>query len=1014
MLAAYLAMSEVDRLVAQVLDDQGRSWPLSGLMGPRLFEVTGWQAQGFVADQGHLYGWMIVYLCIDVVFVLCYTRVLSWLLGWVWPLKALFALDILENVAAAFYGRPSAAPTWCAYGLTFLTLLKWLAFAVVVAIIIRRLFDGRERCSPWRKTLKSIRRALYIHRFSLIPLAPLVLLGLISGPNILDQLPDIQRQWTDSPAGLGAGLAATVVLLLLSAGLFVLGRMRSEFARVRAEEPGSPGAETECEPAAHGAEATSEDKRPEPVLWIYLVGPALVLIGLIANGFTEIQWKRLGAFVAVPLAVFLLSWLVRKADRRGARPLRRALDAGDVPVIALTGDILAVLAVVIGGLALVRSFTAVLVLGPVTDRDTPLALSLALLLIGVGCATLGWRVAVTVINAVMSHSEYLAPRLTVGNPKAFSPSLAKIALGVWLLIFVALYLFPLAAARVGVIACVLLALTSLSLLMGSFVVIAQEGGAPDVLWRLGARAAPLSLLLFGAIALGSIWAGDIAVHGSRNLPSAGEAPPARSTLASAFTAWSAAPGCRVQAGAFTIRPLFLVAAEGGGIRAAYWTSASVDRIVKGTACTASSGLVSSGASGGAVGLTLARFAPLGTSSLQATEISEPTALAAASVGLFVRDIVFSASGVPAPPRGDGDVLAKLVATGNGRWADRAALMEAVWQTQASALDTRFLGTGGADRQPTGELVLNSTSVGTGCRTLVSQVSFSGTPPGTDCANVRQPVAGSVDLFGAYPPSAAEPNVDQHCVGPVVSSTAAMFASRFPFVTPSAVIGPCGDEVKGSDQLVDGGYAENTGIGTIVDLSPEWLPLVRAANAEQLRASTTPTLIVPVLIYLDNGTGSDVRPRTAETTEEPLVPLIGKLRAATQQSDTPTLLQRAATLIAPSSLWDVTTCSAPTRVSTPEQAEADAQAKAECDARLVTADQLVQQRRPYAAVVVHESTLPSIVAPLGWTLSRDSIRTMDRALDNQASMPCAATPGDLMCSRGFGSLADLFATLEGAK
>jgi hypothetical protein len=55
----------------------------------------------------------------------------------------------------------------------------------------------------------------------------------------------------------------------------------------------------------------------------------------------------------------------------------------------------------------------------------------------------------------------------------------------------------------------------------------------------------------------------------------------------------------------------------------------------------------------------------------------------------------------------------------------------------------------------------------------------------------------------------------------------MLASRFPFVTPSGVVGPCA--AQGEQQLVDGGYVENSGLGTIVDLAPQWQSEVPAAQ-----------------------------------------------------------------------------------------------------------------------------------------------------------------------------------------
>ncbi len=43
--------------------------------------------------------------------------------------------------------------------------------------------------------------ALYTHRFSLLVVVPFAALGLAKGTDVLDQLPDVQRQWVDSGAG---------------------------------------------------------------------------------------------------------------------------------------------------------------------------------------------------------------------------------------------------------------------------------------------------------------------------------------------------------------------------------------------------------------------------------------------------------------------------------------------------------------------------------------------------------------------------------------------------------------------------------------------------------------------------------------------------------------------------------------------------------------------------------------------------------------------------------------------
>lgn len=1001
LLVASVATTELDRLASEVLDDRGRVWPFATLMGPGGFlNISGWTVPSFSNDQGLIGGWMVAYLVCDSVFVLCYAWVLSWLIGWGtgWrrPVLLLAGLDLLENVAAASYGRPTAYGDGWAYVIRVLTEAKWAAVLLVVLVVLTRLSNGSTEAKGWWAGIRHLVRALYLHRFSVLPLLPVVVLSLTSGLNLLDEVPDVQRRWIDSWIGLWHGTAALLVLVVLSTGLFVLGRLRSEFARLIAEDLPFP------DHAPH-------QRRPAPVLWIYWLGPGLIAVGVVLNRFRDIDWLWLLSFVVVPIGVAGLSWIVRRRDWAGPRPDRRAFDPADVQVVILTGDALAMLPLVVGGLALVRSFTPVVALGPLSGPEEGLSdwwLAVALALLGVAGATGSWGLGKTAIAALMGARTTLGRALTVGADEAMGGEFVFVKrwrvwmLVFWLAVFLTLYVVPLWVAGAGVIACILLCLTSLFLVLGSLMVIAQDGGAPDVLWKAGVRAAPLTVLLIGAIALGGVWGGDAAIHGTRNLTD-GPASPRRDTMGEAFSTWSAAAGCSVRSGAFTLRPMYFYAAEGGGIRATYWTSAAIDRIVNHTPgrCARSSGLLSSGASGGAVGLTVARNAPAGRSADQVKQIAGPTALAAASVGLLLRDLVYPATGVPAPPLGESDAQRKLEETGNTSWADRAALMEAVWQTQSPALDTPFLSPDGAQTHPTGQLVLNSTSLGTGCRVLVSQIALAPGPLGTDCHALDQPVAGSIDLFATYPET--PPDGKQHCVGPVTSSTAAMLSSRFAYITPAGVIGPCGG-IDGHDQLIDGAYAENTGIGTIVDLSPEWLPLVRAANAEQLRTSLTPTLIVPMLVYLDNHPGTDLQPRAAQETEEPLVPLVGKSRAGTQHSAPPTLLQRAAATMAPTALIDQgAACPAP---ATNPSAGPSASL---CD----EAVRAIESHRPYSVIVAHASTAPSVAVPLGWTLSDHSMQTMDEALDEQERTSCRDAAQDLVCARGFGSLKDLYSMLD---
>src|SRR4249919_2382951 len=94
----------------------------------------------------------------------------------------------------------------------------------------------------------------------------------------------------------------------------------------------------------------------------------------------------------------------------------------------------------------------------------------------------------------------------------------------------------------------------------------------------------------------------------------------------------------------TIRPMVMYGAEGGGIRATYWTDAALQIVASaGNQCGRSSTLLSGGASGGAFGLTLARFDSEPEASVRA--VNGPDALAVASVSLAAGDSLAAAAGI---------------------------------------------------------------------------------------------------------------------------------------------------------------------------------------------------------------------------------------------------------------------------------------------------------------------------------------------------------------------------------
>ena len=111
-----------------------------------------------------------------------------------------------------------------------------------------------------------------------------------------------------------------------------------------------------------------------------------------------------------------------------------------------------------------------------------------------------------------------------------------------------------------------------------------------------------------------------------------------------------------------------------------------------------------------------------------------------------------------------------------------------------------------------------------------------------CTGVTVPAASSFDLideFGATAPTTGAASgtpaasTDTRCLAALANSTAGMATARFPYVTPSGGVGPC--RARSGQQLVDGGYTENSGIGTIVDLSSSWLAAVRTVNNAAARS-----------------------------------------------------------------------------------------------------------------------------------------------------------------------------------
>jgi len=203
------------------------------------------------------------------------------------------------------------------------------------------------------------------------------------------------------------------------------------------------------------------------------------------------------------------------------------------------------------------------------------------------------------------------------------------------------------------------------------------------------------------------------------------------------------------------------------------------------------------------------------------------------------------------------------------------------------------------------------------------------------------------------------------------------------------------------------------VGTLLDLMPRVLGDVRHHNTCVLAGEPKPstctgepaldTLVVPQLVYFDNGTGSDLVNDPRGLTLEALVPPITILKAKGALYSARAQLERAHAMLATDQLWDTTSDLEP------------------------TVGPAVDEWRGNQVAVVYQATKPGIAAPLGWVLSQGSIEAMDDALCDQepvqdldfgaardlTSPVDDAQQEDLYPPRQFGTIEDVLDLLPGA-
>lgn len=749
--------------------------------------------------------------------------------------------------------------------------------------------------------------------------------------------------------------------------------------------------------------------------WLTLlvgVGAWLLAPLTFALGVT-ISWARFATVVTIPSVLLTASAVLE--DKRGDRDwmtvrLNRNRDEPGYVVVVRTGEAITAAVVTVTGVGLIRSFTAPAIILGSSNAAAGVVLGFVL---AAAMWPLLWRprhlAATRAVENVPTPTDQ--PTLFVARGSLWwwlgAAALAvNWVLAVWLLVN------PITVtSALGVVATVMVAVGALTSLLG-LAALATQRTLPWAVFRpFKLQATPvLSILIVIGVVAASVATLDVHHDVASTPPPAGTPTPAqRPDLRAAFTGWladraSVQERCgmpvtvpaRAGTGPRPVRatPLVLVAAAGGGIRAAWWTVNGLTTLGDDMGdCARAAILASSGVSGGSVGLAIADRAPDPTAAVGA--IASPDALSSAVTGLLQTDLLSGMTGINLPPVG---------------WparqpADRAAFMQQTWEHNIPQLTQSFLAPGSG---AAGQLLLNSTSVTSKCRALVATMAVAANPapapqaaqaheqPATadspDCTALTASDTGllpdSYDLLTAYTnPSPRAGNVLADCRQALSVATAAMLSARFPYVTPTGVMPACNG--LAADQFVDGGYAEDTSLGTVADLAPAVMALVRDHNARVLAGTATDPgaqlLVVPYVLWLENHFRLDIRQPHPSGEPELLAP-IQTQAAAAQMGDATALLQRLT-----AALQDWSSCAAD-------------------DPSCPTAVQGINAAWPARTIIVAPNSAPRVEAPLGWVLSQTSQQSLEQSLID-ARRACAPTaePG---CPSGVGHLDDLRASLRG--
>ncbi len=487
-------------------------------------------------------------------------------------------------------------------------------------------------------------------------------------------------------------------------------------------------------------------------------------------------------------------------------------------------------------------------------------------------------------QAVSTAVTTTVPTATVGQPLLVD---SLIVLGV--LLWIRVVMNPWAVGQaLGAITLVVAFFAVLSAVVGRVSLFVEKNDPPGLFKILRMQRTPVFLLVVLWLVLTGVIPriGRDDFHDIRTLESGIDTTVTSMSSLEVFERWASnqpALATRGSVGASRpVVPLILVATEGGGVKAAMWTALVLDCVLSPDPIVdpcpthdgsrLSSVLAESGVSGGSVGLvTYTRYAADPSLS------SQPGDWIDQRLG---KDFVSPS------------IAWQLYVETPRAWLqfdagmDRAEVLERGWEQawvrpEPYGLRDALFGSSLPSGGPLAEgfralwagdpdvplLLLNGFSIQDGCKFVTTPIDGNGTE-----SNSLNCVAAHNGLQVPAKPSDGRPGFlsgsrvlsDLLCApeDDVRLSTAGLLSARFPYVSPSGRVLSC--PAPGTAQrainVVDGGYGENTGAGSVLELWESIRPLVDQYNGDPGHGAC----IVPALLQIQSGYGpsADV-PSTAQ-------------------------------------------------------------------------------------------------------------------------------------------------------